>query len=281
MTMSPQNVVPIRRAIVVFATACVVISWGFWLVVGLTGGDVRQSPTIWYFAIGASGPSLAALVAVILVRRSGQPRSPVAAPWLWVPAALVLGALPAVVAALVLDGPGFGSAAPGVIDSSGGLILFLVTYLIAGPLAEEFGWRGYLQPHLRLRLNAVTTAVVLGAAWGVWHVPLFFLNGSGQHAMGLLSLRGLLFFLSLIPLSFTYLWVFERLGGAVWSAILLHFAGNSASALLPQTSDAGALLQFGVTLLIALVLLAASRFARERSAGSARVVGDPVIAGDR
>ena len=56
---------------------------------------------------------------------------------------------------------------------------------------------------------------------------------------------------SLFPLSVTYLFISGRLGGAVWAAILIHFAGNAAGALLPQTSDLGALLQFAVTVVIA------------------------------
>ena len=254
-----------RRQLILFAILCLAISWGLWLVVGLTGGDVRDSPTIWLFAIGACGPSLAALIAFLLLRRGETPRGRVSAPWLWVPLALVLGALPAVISALILDPGTFGSAAPEVVAASGGILLFIVTYLIAGPLAEEFGWRGYLQPRLRQRFGILATSLVIGIAWAIWHVPLFFLNGTGQAAMGFGSLRSLLFFAGMIPLSATYLFVSERLGGRVWSAILLHFAGNSALSLLPQTSDAAALIQFAVTTVIAIGSLLVWRSLDRRS----------------
>ena len=52
------------------------------------------------------------------------------------------------------------------------MLLFVVTYLVAGPLAEEFGWRGFAQPRLRERFGLIGTSVVLGAAWALWHVPL-------------------------------------------------------------------------------------------------------------
>ena len=93
---------------------------------------------------------------------------------------------------------------------------------------------------------------MVGSAWAIWRVPLFFLNGTGQAAMGFGGLRSVLFFAGMIPLSVTYLFVSERLGGRVWSAILLHFAGNVALSLFPQTSDAAALLHFAVTTLIAI-----------------------------
>ena len=240
-----------RRQLILFAVLCLAISWGLWLAVGLSGGNVRESPTIWLFAIGAAGPSLAALIAFLTLRRGEVPRARVSAPWLWVPLSLVLGALPAVASALILDPASFGSAAPAVIAGSGGVLLFVVMYLIAGPLAEEFGWRGYLQPRLRQRFGILATSLVVGIVWAIWHVPLFFLNGTGQAAMGFGSLRSLLFFVGMIPLSATFLFVSERLGGRVWSAILLHFAGNVALSLFPQTSDAVALVHFAITTAIA------------------------------
>ena len=58
---------------------------------------------------------------------------------------------------------------------------------------------------------------------------------------------------------------------AVWSAILLHFAGNAGLSLFPQTSDAAALLQFAVTTVIAVASLLVWRALdrRKRAATSA------------
>lgn len=91
---------------------------------------------------------------------------------------------------------------------------------LAGPLSEEFGWRGYVQPSLRQYYGRVAVTVVLGAAWGLWHVPLFFREGTGQYDKGLVSLEGLLFFPGLFPLTYTIL--VRRLsdrGGCVRSRI--------------------------------------------------------------
>ncbi len=112
-------------------------------------------------------------------------------------------------------------------------------------------------------------------------MPLFFLEGTGQQAMGLFTLRGMLFMVSLLPLSVTYLFLTERLGGAVWAAILIHFAGNAAGALLPQASDVAALLQFAVILVIAAIVYAAWRRApsttvQEAGAPAVGVVGEGV-----
>jgi len=255
----------VTRQLALFALSCLAISWGLWLVAALAGGPVTASPTIWWFALGASGPSLAALVAFAVLGRTRVPRTRVRPPWLWAPLALVLGAAPAIVSAAVLTPGSFGASAGEVVATSGGLLLFIVTYLIAGPLAEEFGWRGYLQPRIRTRFGILATAALVGTAWAVWHVPLFFLDGTGQQSMGLFTLRGVLFMASLLPLSMTYLFLTERLGGAVWAAILIHFAGNAAGALLPQASDVAALLQFAVILVIAAIAYAALRRAPARA----------------
>ena len=44
----------------------------------------------------------------------------------------------------------------------------------AGPLQEEFGWRGYAFEHLRNKYSALTAAILAGLMWGLWHLPLFF-----------------------------------------------------------------------------------------------------------
>jgi membrane protease YdiL (CAAX protease family) len=86
--------------------------------------------------------------------------------------------------------------------------------------------------------------VVLGAAWGLWHVPLFFLDGTGQHDKGLFSQQGFLFFLGLFPLSYTILFVSERLRGGVWAAVLVHAAWNLSEELVPPLSSTGLWVEF-------------------------------------
>ncbi len=41
---------------------------------------------------------------------------------------------------------------------------------------EEWGWRGYLLPHMLEDHGIVTTLVVTGCVWGLWHAPLIMMG---------------------------------------------------------------------------------------------------------
>jgi membrane protease YdiL (CAAX protease family) len=46
--------------------------------------------------------------------------------------------------------------------------------LTTGPLAEEFGWRGFLLPKLLQTNSFIRTNVKLGFIWALWHLPIMY-----------------------------------------------------------------------------------------------------------
>ncbi|CAM5651360.1 CPBP family intramembrane glutamic endopeptidase [Streptomyces avidinii] len=64
-------------------------------------------------------------------------------------------------------------------------LTLLVTAQLVGACAEEIGWRCYLQPLLRTRFGPVTASVLVGTAWGLWHVPA--LTQGPAYAAGFLT----------------------------------------------------------------------------------------------
>ena len=54
------------------------------------------------------------------------------------------------------------------------------SFVDPGPWGEETGWRGFALPRLLTRFSPLTAAVILGAIWGIWHTPAFFLSGLYQ-----------------------------------------------------------------------------------------------------
>jgi membrane protease YdiL (CAAX protease family) len=242
-----------RHDLLLFFVGTFAGSWVLWGAALLAGGDVAQPLPQVLFVVGTFGPTAVALLLWCCGRRRPRGDSPFRTAGRWLPAALVLGAAPGVAGALV-DGTLDPAIAGERAATIGGPLMVLGYVLIAGPLAEEFGWRGYAQPRLRRVLAPVPTAVLLGLAWAAWHVPLFLLTGTTQAEIGLGSVQALLFFVTFVPLSYTIWVVSERLRGGVAAAVAVHFAYNGASGLFPSSSTAAALVTTAVATAIAVSL---------------------------
>lgn len=61
-------------------------------------------------------------------------------------------------------------------------IVFLQAVFIYGG-AEELGWRGIMQPILENKFKFPVATVITGTVWGIWHIPLWFVEGSSQQNM--------------------------------------------------------------------------------------------------
>lgn len=242
-----------RHDLIAFGVITIVLSWVPWAILGLARIDIGRGPGFIAFGLAAAGPTWAALV----MRLAGL-RRPVTArlrgSWSWPIAALVFGAAPAVLAAACTDAGDLAllpAHAAATVASVGGPLGALTYTMISGPLSEEFGWRGFLQPRLREHAGRIQTALLLGLAWGVWHLPLFFLPGTGQHGLGIGSLQGALFFVGLFPLSYTFLFLSERLRGGVWAAVAAHAAWNLSEALMPGLNQIGTIMETAMFFAIA------------------------------
>jgi uncharacterized protein len=100
------------------------------------------------------------------------------------------------------------------------VMLYIVLGLING---EELAWRGFALPRLQAKYNALTSSVILGAIWGLFHLPLFFTTtGSSQAGASFLP-----FVYGTIILSILFTWVFNNTKGSVLLAYLFHAATNT------------------------------------------------------
>lgn len=61
-------------------------------------------------------------------------------------------------------------------EGAGPVVAVLVMMLFLGPI-EEFGWRGVMQPLLQRHMAPIWAGLIIGATWGIWHLPAFFLAG--------------------------------------------------------------------------------------------------------
>lgn len=104
--------------------------------------------------------------------------------------------------------------------------LTLVAALVTGPLAEEFGWRGYLQNKLLQRMRPIWAALTLGAIWCAWHIPLYY---SSVFSSVDSTLRFLAY---LVTWSIFIAYFVQRAKGSVWPAVFFHWAANTHADIL-------------------------------------------------
>nr|WP_246548813.1 CPBP family intramembrane glutamic endopeptidase [Ancylobacter oerskovii] len=97
-------------------------------------------------------------------------------------------------------------------------VFFAYPGLLAGPLGEEIGWRGYALPRLQEIWGPVKASLILGLLWAFWHSPIWF---SGQWTVpSLPNIAAYVFWITAV--TFIYTWVFNNTRGSVFVAILLH-----------------------------------------------------------
>lgn len=106
------------------------------------------------------------------------------------------------------------------------MLLVLLPLMVVGGGHEEAGWRYILQPALENRMGYAVSSLVVGAIWGLWHLPLFFIPGVGQYGQNFL-----LFAVYVIGLSFA-LGAIRKITGGVFLCVLFHCLFNAASTVL-------------------------------------------------
>lgn len=90
---------------------------------------------------------------------------------------------------------------------------------------EELGWRGIMQPLMEEKLPFPAATLITGSVWGLWHIPLWFVEGTSQQNMPFV-----LFFLLGILLSFFLAAVYKKTG-SVFCCCVLHGLTNSLLSL--------------------------------------------------
>jgi membrane protease YdiL (CAAX protease family) len=153
-------------------------------------------------------------------------------PWLWLIALLVpVAAAGATFIFHPADLLGKGSP---------NLALILTAFTFAGtgmgPIAEEFGWRGYLLDRLRRKgCTPLVASLAIGPVWAAWHIPLYY-DTTFAHVGA-----ACLFVIWATAWSVVFGLIVARARGSVWPAIIGHWALNNQAifyiALLPGLSQ--------------------------------------------
>jgi uncharacterized protein len=102
-----------------------------------------------------------------------------------------------------------------------GVIPALAAALLIGPM-EEFGWRGLALPLLQRRHAPLGASLILGAFWGLWHLPAFLLSGTPQSAWSFGP-----YVIGVLALSVLITPMFNAARGSILVAALFHFQMNN------------------------------------------------------
>jgi len=116
---------------------------------------------------------------------------------------------------------------------------------MAFALGEEIGWRGFLAPQLTARFGFKAGALLTGAIWIVWHLPLVFFadyNSSAPSWFGVTCFAVLILGMSVIMA-----WLRLR-SGSLWTAAVFHASHNQFIQVFftPATSMHGTKTSFAI-----------------------------------
>jgi uncharacterized protein len=218
-------------------------SWLFWgAAAALAGQSVWDSPARWLVYIGGVGPLLAAVVITAttegrrglweLGARIVDARR---VPARWMAVALLLPVCAMAAAVAVAAGAG---ALPAAVDASRlvelagsphRLASFALFVLIFGPVPEEIGWRGFALDALQARRSALAASLLLGAAWALWHAPLFVIAGYYGDGPPPDPLH---FTVAILGNSVLHTWAYNHTRRSVLVAICFHFMVNFVGMLV-------------------------------------------------
>ena len=108
--------------------------------------------------------------------------------------------------------------------------LMIIPMIIGGGI-EEIGWRGLLQPELEKKYPHIVAAVSVGIIWAIWHLPLWFIDGTHQQTMNFMWFCTNTIMLSFFIGSVTYV------SKSIFMAILAHASINAFWEVMEPTNQ--------------------------------------------
>ena len=103
-------------------------------------------------------------------------------------------------------------------------LLFAGFFIAAA--GEELGYMGYVIDPLQERWSALTTGLIVGPVWAIWHFPSMIQIGQAPALMA----WG---FLATVGFRILYVWLYNNTGKCVFGVILFHAMGNTGRSVFP------------------------------------------------
>ena len=232
-----------------FYTTCFVATWIFWILAAMISKSPNDNGTsALLMLLGLTAP---AVIAVITVLTSGnkalkadlkrkligfyriKPLSIVIA----VVGFMVIVALSILLSLLAgqsLDQFAFTEDFSFSVGGTSALLTILLAAVI-----EEVGWRGYGEDSVAFYFSWFTESVIFGFVWALWHLPLFWIEGTYHYGLKEIGILYMLnFLISVNPLGFLTTWVYVKNNRSMLACIIFHLFVNTMQekiAMTPQT----------------------------------------------
>ncbi len=131
----------------------------------------------------------------------------------------------------------------------------LLTILLAAVI-EEVGWRGYGEDSVASYCSWFKESIIFGIVWALWHVPLFWIEGTYHYGLTQLGILYVLnFLISVMPMGFLTTWVYVKNNRSMLACIIFHLFINTMQekiAMTPQTKCIETIVVFAAAALIVL-----------------------------
>lgn len=255
-----------KHPILWFYLLAFAISWLGWLpmVAGSRGVAPFAHPLFQVLLLlPAIGPALAAvIVTAINEGKAGvdllfQPLGKWRVGAIWLVIAVVTPALFLLAGKLMSQAWNLAAEAK---SPTGNLVGIAIGTLIMSLLSntwEEVGGRGFALPRLQKNHNALVASLVVGALWGLWHLPLFFWKGNPMS-----SYPFLVWFIGTVALSLIYTWLYNSTEGSLFVVTLFHVLTNTFGVLISGVSVTALTIAYVVVAMVLLVVFGKENLAR-------------------
>lgn len=244
-----------RHPLVVFYMLAFAISWLGWVPQMLHGRGLFPFDSPLFAIVGGLGPTLAAVIVVWVLEGRSAPKALFAAllkwrvPWPWFVFVFAFWfvALAAALGVATLWGHPF----PPLSQVPWGALPAVLVVMLLSNVWEEIGWRGFALPRFQSRFGDLATALIMGALWELWHVPLALNPAS--------PMSGLRVFGPLFPIALTviYTWLYNQTRGSLLFVTLFHAMSNTVAWITLELDVYASSYPFvvGVTTVVALLIV--------------------------
>jgi membrane protease YdiL (CAAX protease family) len=245
-----------RHPVVAFYILAFAITWLGWVPQALYGRGLSSYNSPLLNIIGGSGPTLAAVIVILLIKEKGGLRQLFGALFklrvslVWY---VFVFSFWFVVDAIALGiGAVFGQKIP-PLDQFAWLSLFpIFFFVLLQNVWEEIGWRGFALPRLQRSFSNLKIYLIMGLLWILWHLPLM-LNPTSP--MSHIPWYGTV--ISILSATVIYTWLYERTNGSLFFVIVYHAMSNTVAYVLLQLGifESSHLIIDGITAVFAIAII--------------------------